>query len=152
MNKQFIIPKSISNYSGIYAIVNNDKKKIYIGKSKNIRNRLQQHSTSLNKNKSPKAMQEDFNNGDLFEAHQLILFTYKSETFLLGMEEIFISYFINELGRENVYNAFATRSHTYSSGVAYVVNSCSEIQNVNSILGLHDAWMDHNEEDFFNLN
>lgn len=67
--EQFRICKDC-NFSGVYAIVNIPKQKVYIGSSRNIRSRLKNHKTNLCNGKSPIAkMQEDFNNGDKFIAY-----------------------------------------------------------------------------------
>lgn len=64
--EQFRICKGC-DFSGVYAIVNTNNKKIYIGSSKNIRKRLEGHKSRLLNNKNgAKRMQEDFNNGDNF--------------------------------------------------------------------------------------
>mgnify|MGYP002512551137 CR=1 FL=1 len=64
--KQFRICKDC-DFSGVYAIVNISKQKIYIGSSRNIKGRLTNHKTKLNHKKNPVAkMQEDYNNGDKF--------------------------------------------------------------------------------------
>lgn len=58
------------DFSGVYAIVNISKQKIYIGSSRNIKKRLINHKTKLNHGKNPIVkMQEDFSNGDMFIAY-----------------------------------------------------------------------------------
>lgn len=52
--------------AGIYAIINTDKKKIYIGSSQNVQSRIKSHMYLLKKNKNPKDIQRDYNNGDHF--------------------------------------------------------------------------------------
>lgn len=67
--EQFRICKDC-NFSGVYIIVNIVKQKVYIGSSRNIKDRLTNHKTKLNNGKSPiSKMQEDFNNGDRFIAY-----------------------------------------------------------------------------------
>lgn len=64
--EQFRICKDC-DFSGVYAIVNISKQKIYIGSSRNIKGRLTNHKTKLNHKKNPVVkMQEDYNNGDKF--------------------------------------------------------------------------------------
>lgn len=64
--EQFRICKDC-DFSGVYAIVNTDNKKIYVGSSKNIRKRLGIHKSRLKSNtNSVKQMQEDYNNGNSF--------------------------------------------------------------------------------------
>lgn len=64
--EQFRICKDC-DFSGVYAIVNFSKQKIYIGSSRNIKERLKKHKAKLNHGKSPiKKMQEDFANGNKF--------------------------------------------------------------------------------------
>lgn len=67
--EQFRICKDC-DFSGVYAIVNISKQKIYIGSSRNIKQRLTNHKTNLNHKKSPIIkMQEDYNSGDKFIAY-----------------------------------------------------------------------------------
>ena len=50
--------------AGVYAIVCPAKKKVYVGQSKNIFNRMRWHNTALSHNKHPCAdLQKDFNSG-----------------------------------------------------------------------------------------
>lgn len=64
--EQFRICKDC-DFSGVYAIVNINKQKIYIGSSRNIKRRLINHKTKLNHKKNPVLkMQEDYNKGDKF--------------------------------------------------------------------------------------
>lgn len=57
------------NFSGVYAILNTENNKIYIGSSRNIRKRLKSHKTSLENGKSNIVeMQKDFENGNKFIA------------------------------------------------------------------------------------
>jgi len=64
--EQFRICKNC-DFSGVYAIVNTNNNKIYIGSAKNIRKRLESHKSRFLRNKNgAKEMQEDFNNGDNF--------------------------------------------------------------------------------------
>lgn len=59
---------------GIYAIVNKQDKKLYIGKSSNIRARIQQHVSSLKKGKHTQKMQTAYDNDpDSFECHVIFL-------------------------------------------------------------------------------
>lgn len=67
--EQFRICKDC-DFSGVYAIVNITKQKIYIGSSRNIKKRLINHKTKLNHGKSPIIkMQEDYGKGDMFIAY-----------------------------------------------------------------------------------
>ena len=57
----------IEHTSGIYAIINKTKNKVYIGKTLNIEYRIQQHKSALERNVHfNKEMQKDFNNKDRF--------------------------------------------------------------------------------------
>ncbi len=64
--EQFRICK-YCNFSGVYAIINIRKNKIYIGSSSNIKRRLENHKVLLKYGKSHiREMQEDYKNGDKF--------------------------------------------------------------------------------------
>ena len=79
--EQFRITKNC-DFSGVYAIVNLDNHKVYIGSSRNIKNRLKNHKTKLTNNKSNnKAMQNDFNNGNKFIAYVITKTGIKEETY-----------------------------------------------------------------------
>lgn len=72
MKSRFLIPVSCS-FAGVYVIVNAKNKKCYVGSSKNISNRINQHISQLKNNKSPvDEMQKDFNNGDNFIFHVVL--------------------------------------------------------------------------------
>ena len=67
--EQFRVCKDC-DFSGVYAIVNITKQKIYIGSSRNIKNRLKIHKSQIAKGKSlVRKMQEDYNQGDIFVAY-----------------------------------------------------------------------------------
>ena len=58
------------DFSGVYAILNTTKNKIYIGSSRNIKGRLINHKTLLTHGKGKIAeMQNDYNMGDKFIAY-----------------------------------------------------------------------------------
>lgn len=64
--EQFRICKDC-DFSGVYAILDINKRKIYIGSSRNIKRRLNNHKTKLNHKKNPiSKMQEDYDSGDKF--------------------------------------------------------------------------------------
>ena len=59
-------------YAGVYMIKNLRNKKVYIGSTSNIEERLQAHRSALRRGKhSNKALQEDFNQHHLFQVHIL---------------------------------------------------------------------------------
>lgn len=67
--EQFRISRNC-DFPGVYAIVNTSNNKIYIGSSKNIKKRLENHKTKLAHDKNPiKVMQEDYNKGNKFIAY-----------------------------------------------------------------------------------
>lgn len=67
--EQFRICKDC-DFSGVYAILNISKRKIYIGSSRNIKQRLINHKSKLKHGKNPIVkMQEDYNNGDKFVSY-----------------------------------------------------------------------------------
>ena len=58
---------------GIYAIINKDKRKIYIGETKNIRHRSKAHINLLKSGKHTcKELQEDYNNNSNIEIIELL--------------------------------------------------------------------------------
>ena len=58
------------DFPGVYAILNINNNKIYIGSSRNIKGRLTNHKTLLLHRKSKiKEMQEDYNKGNKFIAY-----------------------------------------------------------------------------------
>lgn len=53
---------------GVYALINTDKNKIYIGESNNIRSRAKAHINLLKAGKHiNKGLQQDYNNGENFD-------------------------------------------------------------------------------------
>lgn len=65
--ENIIVSKNIDSVPGIYALWNVDNSKIYIGSSKNIKNRIKNHLSLLSTNKHTiKALQDDFNKGNQF--------------------------------------------------------------------------------------
>ena len=59
-------------YAGVYMIENLRNKKVYIGSTSNIEERLQAHRSALRRGKhSNKALQEDFNQHHIFRVHIL---------------------------------------------------------------------------------
>ena len=79
--EQFGICKNC-DFSGVYAIVNTNNNKIYIGSSRNIKERLINHKTLLNHGKSKiKEMQKDFDNGDIFIAYVITPVRIRDETY-----------------------------------------------------------------------
>lgn len=80
--EQFRICKDC-DFSGVYAIVNITKQKIYIGSSRNIKERLINHKAKLNHRKSLIAkMQEDYNNGDNFIGYVISPVRIREEEYL----------------------------------------------------------------------
>lgn len=78
------------NYAGVYCLINNRSGKTYIGSSKNIGMRIDQHQAALKAGRHEnKNMQADYNNGDRFQASVVLkvvcdrkieLFTKEAET------------------------------------------------------------------------
>lgn len=78
------------NYAGVYCLINNRSGKMYIGSSKNIGARVDQHQAALKAGRHEnKNMQADYNNGDRFQASVVLkvvcdrkieLFTKEAET------------------------------------------------------------------------
>lgn len=67
--EQFRICKDC-DFPGVYAIVNIDKQRVYIGSTKNILHRLKTHKSQLKHGKSIiKQMQKDYDCGDNFAAY-----------------------------------------------------------------------------------
>lgn len=78
---QFRICKDC-DYSGVYAIVNTKKNKIYIGSTENIKRRLAEHRSLLRGGKSHvKRMQEDYNNGDKFISYVITPVRVRNEKY-----------------------------------------------------------------------
>lgn len=79
---------NIPEYTGIgvYALVNNRNKKMYIGASQNIRRRIIQHKSNC-----PSALNEDIKNGDTFSVRILEKLPYGSNQFdMFGRESHYI--------------------------------------------------------------
>lgn len=71
------------DFSGVYAILNTNKNKIYIGSSRNIKGRLINHKTLLNHKKGKiKEMQDDYNLGDNFIAYVITPVRVRDEKYL----------------------------------------------------------------------
>lgn len=92
---QFNICKDCS-FPGIYAIKNLENKKIYIGSSGNIKNRLQNHFSLLKSGKhGNKNMLEDYKSGDRFQCFVIskvpLYFSYNKNKYLREFEKIAIS-------------------------------------------------------------
>lgn len=78
---QFRICKNC-NCSGVYAILNTRKNKIYIGSSGNIKRRLTEHKSLLNNGKSRiEKMQEDYNDGDSFISYVITPVRVRNEKY-----------------------------------------------------------------------
>lgn len=93
--EQFRICKNC-DFSGVYAIVNVDNHKVYIGSSRNVKSRLYNHSYLLKIGKHQnKEMQFDYNNGDAFECKVIskvpLYSTYNKDRYLHYYERIAIS-------------------------------------------------------------
>ncbi|MSU03105.1 GIY-YIG nuclease family protein [Tissierella pigra] len=70
------IPKT--NYPGVYALVNLENGKCYVGQTKNLRNRISQHFGKLKKGEhDSETMQDDYDNGHIFKP--VILKEFKKE-------------------------------------------------------------------------
>ena len=66
-----ILPRTY-DYAGVYMIENRINKKVYIGSSSDIEQRLRTHRNQLRKGTHKnKALQEDFNNHHTFRVHVL---------------------------------------------------------------------------------
>lgn len=63
-----IISKPTYKGAGVYAIINIDKNKCYIGQTDNVKNRISIHISMLKHNRHySQKMQTDYNNGDRFD-------------------------------------------------------------------------------------
>lgn len=78
MNREKIIDCTETdsyNGSGVYAIENCSNGKMYIGSSKNIKNRVRQHESLFYYGHSNNRIQDDINHGDTFKSHILYKFS-----------------------------------------------------------------------------
>ena len=95
---------------GIYAIVNKSNRRLYIGKSYNIRSRVQQHIYAFKHGKHTKKMQTDYNiDPEAFE-YRVLFLCNNSKRELDGLEAIAIGYFWEKLGSDLMYNTFEQTS------------------------------------------
>ncbi|MCI5868003.1 MAG: GIY-YIG nuclease family protein [Dorea sp.] len=79
------IPKY--NGIGVYALINNRSKKMYIGSSKNIHQRIMQHKAT-----PPSALKSDIQQGDTFSVEILETLPYGCNQFdIFGRESFYIS-------------------------------------------------------------
>ena len=80
--EQFRICKNC-DFPGVYAILNTNNNKIYIGSSRNIKERLYNHKTLLNHGKNKvKEMQDDYNKGNKFIAYVISPVRVRDEKYL----------------------------------------------------------------------
>ena len=80
--EQFRICKNC-DFSGVYAILNTNKNKIYIGSSRNIKGRLVNHKSLLAHGKGKIAeMQDNYNLGDKFIAYVITPVRVRDEKYL----------------------------------------------------------------------
>ena len=129
---------------GIYAIVNRQDKKLYIGKSSNIRARIQQHVSSFKKGKHTQKMQAAYDNDpDSLECHVIFLCDGNKRE-LDGLEAIALGYFLNKLGADSLYNTFTESS---SFGVTLLMHSNANTIELHNALGLNDYWCENGSED-----
>lgn len=120
--EQFRICKDC-DFSGVYAIVNISKQKIYIGSSKNIKKRLEMHKTSLKHGKHHVArMQEAYNRGDKFIAYVVTRVRIREEK---NFENDDLRYFEGLAIKQ--FKALDYR-HGYNSNVSY--SQLMEEQNI----------------------
>lgn len=72
MQKEIELPEEI-DICGVYAIINRDNKRMYIGESSDMRKRIKAHVNLLKSgNHTCKDMQEDYNNGSRLEITELL--------------------------------------------------------------------------------
>lgn len=72
MQKEIELPEEI-DICGVYAIINRDNKRMYIGESSDMRKRIKAHVNLLKSGKHTcKDMQEDYNNGSRLEITELL--------------------------------------------------------------------------------
>ena len=105
---------------GIYAIFNisdnvnyNNKKKIYIGKSKNLKLRMTQHVDDLFKNKDNKNLQSDFNLDNVIFRISLLHSIDKDSEVTSELNKYESLYYLaaaDYLGEENLYNEIELKS------------------------------------------
>lgn len=96
------------DFSGVYAIINSDSKKIYVGSSRNIEKRLKNHKTNLQSgNHANKLLLNDYLNGDSFCCKVVspvpLYRDYNKDMYLREYERIVIS-MIESTGKYKVYN------------------------------------------------
>lgn len=83
-NTEFIIDVPDYDGIGVYAIINNRNKKIYIGSSQNVNKRIKQHKSS-----PMSSMKIDIENGDTFSVNILEKLPYGCNQFYLFERELY---------------------------------------------------------------
>ena len=117
MEKQRL--KSNLDVSCVYMIKNIVNNKVYIGSTKNLRNRMYAHNHLLKHGKHDSSrLQEDWDNGDIFEV--IVLKEIEDEDKLRDCEQYFIDYYesYNESNGYNIYrNSESPLGHKYRDEV-----------------------------------
>jgi len=104
------IPKT--NYPGIYALVNLENGKCYVGKTSNLRKRISQHLSQLKAGKHQnRAMQEDYNTGYIFKSVILEEFKEDIESRDLYKAENFYITLYKSIEEEHGYNSYKQTAH-----------------------------------------
>ena len=92
---------------GVYAIINSESKKIYVGSTKNIKKRIKGHYYDLLKNRHNNSyLQNSFNKygEESFEIFILEVCIFGDKNYLLYREQHYIDYFIHLYSWDNLYN------------------------------------------------
>ena len=98
--------EKITLYSGVYRIENKKTGMIYIGQSRNLSSRIQDHGRLLKAGKhTNKGMQKDFTMGHRFE-WDVLEYTYPQNLF--ACEQAYINHFSD---KAFLYNSYRTMSH-----------------------------------------
>lgn len=102
------VPKS--NNPGIYALVNLENGKCYIGKTMNLNQRIKQHLNKLEKGKHDnKEMQEDYNKNSIFKLVILEKFSSNVDSKELARSEILYIGLYQSYEKEHGYNKNISR-------------------------------------------
>lgn len=102
------IPKT--NYPGIYALVNLENGKCYVGKTKNLNQRITQHLEKLKRGQHEnKTMQEDYNKNSIFKSVILEEFSYNVHPKELTQAEILYIGLYQSYKKEHGYNKNISR-------------------------------------------
>ena len=121
---------------GVYAIVNTNNGKVYVGSSSNIKGRFNQHTCTLRGNKHRNAdLQADYNSGDHFVMYKLASVPVKGysdtqlENFDLREYEYMAMYLLESYKPEHGYNEVFVDVNIFDK----VRSELELIQNANMI-------------------